>query len=398
MNIRHSAVTIATGLLVVGAFFLPGCGKDDHGHDHDKAPAKAASAAEATSNRIPVPASVRANLGITFAKVESRNIAATKRYPGRFEADADARREYRAPVAGIVEPLVKPYQRVAVGDPLLRISGRGWAQMQRDWLESRAPTTHSDDAVKAAVASRRALFTAQVAAAAGVAIDDPKLEALATAPALTIHARSAGVVEPQVATAGTAMEEGAALLAMLDPTRVRLRANIPQGDLGVVKESQPARIVPAVDGWKTALPARLALGLEADATLRTQDLLAWPTPKDGEAMPVWARPGVTALLEVQIAGGGKELAIPVTATIRDGLDTIIFRRDPAKPDEVMRLPADLGVSDGTWVELLSGVREGDEVVVDGIYQLKLSGAGKAELGGHFHSDGSFHAEPDEKDK
>ncbi|MBA3846451.1 MAG: hypothetical protein H0X45_07390, partial [Planctomycetes bacterium] len=44
---------------------------------------------------------------------------------------------------------------------------------------------------------------------------------------------------------------------------------------------------------------------------------------------------------------------------------------------------------------LSGVAEGDQVVVDGIYQLRLSGAGKAQLGGHFHSDGTFH--PDAED-
>ena len=78
MNIHHAAVSVASVLLVAGALILPGCGKDDHGHDHAKAPPQEAAAAEANSNRIPVPASVRANLGITFAKVESRNIAATR--------------------------------------------------------------------------------------------------------------------------------------------------------------------------------------------------------------------------------------------------------------------------------------------------------------------------------
>jgi hypothetical protein len=44
------------------------------------------------------------------------------------------------------------------------------------------------------------------------------------------------------------------------------------------------------------------------------------------------------------------------------------------------------------------VAKGDQVVVDGIYQLKLSGAGKSQLGGHFHADGSFHAEADDARK
>jgi hypothetical protein len=42
----------------------------------------------------------------------------------------------------------------------------------------------------------------------------------------------------------------------------------------------------------------------------------------------------------------------------------------------------------------SGLAEGDEVVVDGLYELKLatSQAGGAVKGGHFHADGTFHAD------
>jgi hypothetical protein len=42
----------------------------------------------------------------------------------------------------------------------------------------------------------------------------------------------------------------------------------------------------------------------------------------------------------------------------------------------------------------SGVKEGDEVVLEGVYELKLAGGGKATGGGHFHADGTWHAEPD----
>ncbi len=218
---------------------------------------------------------------------------------------------------------------------------------------------------------------------------------MAVASALTIHARSAGLVEPTIAVSGAMVAEGDLLVATLDPTRVRLRASVPQGDLATLRESMPARIVPAADSWRDGIPARLAFGLEADPTLRTQDLIAWPQLAADAVAPPWARPGVAALLEVRLAGGDGELAIPIAATIRDGLDTILFRRDPADPDQVVRLVADLGARDGEWVEILSGVAEGDQVVVDGIYQLRLSGAGKAQLGGHFHSDGTFH--PDAED-
>jgi multidrug efflux pump subunit AcrA (membrane-fusion protein) len=72
------------------------------------------------------------------------------------------------------------------------------------------------------------------------------------------------------------------------------------------------------------------------------------------------------------------------------LASIIFRRDPKNPDKVIRMEADLGISDGKWVVVNSGLREGDEVVLDGVYELKLAGGGKATGGGHFHADGTYH--------
>ena len=78
--------------------------------------------------------------------------------------------------------------------------------------------------------------------------------------------------------------------------------------------------------------------------------------------------------------------------MRDGNKAIVFRRDPKSPDKAIRLEADLGVDDGRWVVVLSGVREGDEIVLAGNYQLMLATSGSAPKGGHFHSDGTFHAE------
>jgi hypothetical protein len=71
---------------------------------------------------------------------------------------------------------------------------------------------------------------------------------------------------------------------------------------------------------------------------------------------------------------------------------VLFRRDPANPDKVIRLEADLGPDDGRWVAVRSGLRVGDEVVIDGVYPLLLSTSGSIPKGGHFHSDGTFHAD------
>ena len=84
--------------------------------------------------------------------------------------------------------------------------------------------------------------------------------------------------------------------------------------------------------------------------------------------------------------------MPARAVVQDGLTQVLFRRDPGSPDRVLRVEADLGATDGSWVVLESGVGPGDEVVLDGVYELKLATqqAGGPQPGGHFHADGSFH--------
>ena len=98
---------------------------------------------------------------------------------------------------------------------------------------------------------------------------------------------------------------------------------------------------------------------------------------------------VTPGLETR-GGAAAELAIPLSAVLQDGLQRVFFRRDPADPDKVIRIEADLGLDDGRWVEVKSGLLDTDEVVLAGAYELMLASSGSAAKGGHFHSDGTFH--------
>ncbi len=86
---------------------LAGCAPSPDGAGGEKDPeAGAEEVAAAPTNRVDIPAAVRQYLGITFAKVEARNVSQTLRMPGRFEYLPTARREYRTPLDGRVELLV----------------------------------------------------------------------------------------------------------------------------------------------------------------------------------------------------------------------------------------------------------------------------------------------------
>lgn len=471
MNRHH----ILLGSALVGFAVLLGCSK------RDVAPNPAAGDAhdggQAPTNRIPIPAAVRTNLGITFAKVEVRAVAATVRYTGRFDAAPDARREYRAPVEGRLRLAVKPMAIVNAGDELFRIdsprlrdlsrliaelaASHGEAAAKLDGMPAfRAAHQRHEAALMKSVelwkqrtseleavvqagggrneeltAAKTALASAEAALSETVEKDadmsarereltatrdglDLRLgllrEELATTArgfgplfadsravvpdAVVVRAETQTTIERVFPADGAWVAVGEQVVVAIDPSRLIFRSAAPQADLARLAAGGRARIVAPAGGGaihaldRTGIPADWTLDLAGNADERTIGLLATPTV----APPIWARPGVVAALEFAFGDGREEPAVPRSSVLRDGLQSVVFRRDPADPDQVIRIDADTGADDGRWIVLSTGVREGDEVVVAGAYQLMLASSGSAQKGGHYHADGTFHAEKDGK--
>ena len=423
---------------------LTGCG------DAPPEPPAMETEAAIVTNRVPIPAAVRRNLGIEFARVEPRVVERSLRIPGRFELLPSARRDHRAPLDGRVEILVDEFQTVEPGTPLYRISGSGWLDLQDRIATTRARLDSMDPVREAhrvherslaekieiwksrldqletlrdagganatAVTQARATLNATQAELAEVLEKEAELvaneqvlqaelaslEARRTvlrggacldaddADGLLVCAVDSGVIDRRLVTPGAHVEEGDPILTVIQPDRLRVRAHALQSDLDDLRDGLAARIAaPTAEraARRASMPATIRLAPQAEADGRTIEILATPIE-----LAEWARPGVAVSLEVVLAGGRTELAIPRRAVLDDGGVPILFRRDPADADQVIRLEADLGRDDGRWVELLSGVADGDEVVVAGHYQLMLATSDAQPTGGHFHADGTFHAE------
>jgi len=458
-------------------------------HDHDDSALAA--------GHIDVPETVRRNLGITFAKVESRPVAQTVRVPGRFELLPQARREYRLMVAGRIELLVHQYDEVSPGTPLYRLASPDWRDLQQKLNESIAAIRQSEARVasipsllaahrhheeilregvalwesrinqvektapsgvvsvadltnlKNTLATKRAelaevlekeaelgalsataraehdaaharfrLFLSTASTLLGMDESElsapydldahlhtgPNVEPHSDAPTtqptprwreineIEVRATTPGIVATTDLTNGAWASAGNLVLTTIEPGRLRFHASAMQSDLGRLRSGLPARIVPPKGGMMgrgDTMDAELTIGLVADARERTVDLIAVP----GRPAP-WARAGVSAHLEITTEGGQPDLAIPLSCVIQDGITKVFFRRDPKNRDKVIRTEADLGIDDGRWVVVHSAVREGDEVVLEGVYQLMVATSGSVEKGGHFHADGTFHAEKD----
>ncbi|MDJ0740165.1 MAG: efflux RND transporter periplasmic adaptor subunit [Gammaproteobacteria bacterium] len=422
---------VAAGL--GAALLLGGCAVDGDATTPIAEPADAA-AAPGPSGRTPLPPVVRRNLGITFASAVYRPVAASIVIPGHFEALPSAQHHYPLPVAGRVELHVAPLDAIERGQLLLELDAPAWRELQTELVElettrrqaeaelarARAARLAAGDLAGAAPAGAFDVLGAEVRAArAAVNAAAQRLEQLiARAATLTgvgrqalrattdgepnwrrldgipIRAVADGVVREVDAASGTWVAEGTEVVHVVHLAALRFRGKALQADLvDHLRDGQRARILPPEGRGAArrgaAIDGRIRLGVTGDPSTRTVDVFV--DLHDVPRRP-WIRPQVTALAEIIVAGDpdDEELAIPLRAVIEDGLERVFFRRDPNDPDAVIRTVADLGPSDGRWVTVYSGVGENDEVVVDGVYQLKLATTGQQVEAGHFHADGTFH--------
>lgn len=246
----------------------------------------------------------------------------------------------------------------------------------------------------AEIKTARAAFVRVLQSAAGslgLSADTlSKDDAWRTLDSFTVEAGAPGVVNHVHASTGAWVDANSEIISTVDLSRQRFRAKALQSDIGLLKEGLGARVVPPEGGslqFAEPVEGTLQMPLEADAEERVMDLLIV-----FESVPAWARPGVTAEAEIVYSPAAKaNMAIPKRCVVQDGLNKVVFARDTDDPNKVVRLTPQLGTDDGRWIVIYDGVMPGQEVVLDGVYELKLTGSGKPLKGGHFHADGTFHA-------
>ena len=428
-------------LVLAAAGMLAACSKSPAPAQDDHAPAM--------TNRIDIPDAVRRNLGMTFARVASRPVAGAVVLQGTVESIPGSATESRVPVAGIATPLVRDLEQVAAGQPIARIESDEWrslvAQATASGIElealarrieaCRGRVAAADASIElcsvrlaqlervreAGGASAPQLHEARTAleaqrSARAEAIDDESQAAVDLAAArarhaslearvvsieswagsttkgddgaIVLHAARPGVVMLERDAFGRRIDAGTPLARMQDPAALEVRAQALAGQVTRVADGAIGRADPvggAAGMGATSLRGRIGVAPAVDPASRTVQVVMRP-----ERIEPWALSGMPIRLSILEGSEAPQLAVPTRALIRDGATIVLFRRDPKDADRVIRLEADVGATDGSWTVIRSGVREGDEVVLDGAYQLMLASSGSAPKGGHFHADGTFH--------
>lgn len=263
--------------------------------------------------------------------------------------------------------------RVRKGDVLVRFdipSSAAEAQKQRAEVE-RAQTVL--DTVRAAQARARQLFERGVAARKEVedtnrAIADAEAAlaqaraALAASEALAsravVRATFDGVVAKRQHNPGDLVEPSATdpVLRVIDPRRLEMLAAIPLADAAHIRVGAAARLAPPPAGAS-----------DVDLKVVSRPVAVEPgTPTTPIRLSFAGATNIPSGTPVQVDIDGERHAgvvlVPSVAIVREGDETAVFVVDDKK---AKRRPVQIGLTDGEQVEIVSGVKAGDQVIVDG---------------------------------
>ena len=371
-----------------------GCSREGAaGRSTETAPAPPAETHVEEANALHLPDDVMRDLRLTTAAVTERTGLQEITALGAVSVDQDRYAEVAPPMAGSIVALPAAVNTaVERGTPLASVRsvelGRARAALataearrelaaqtherrqtlaaerivpQREVQEAAAALRGADAEVRAARAELEALGIAgETVAADG-----------ADASVFTVRAPIAGRVLERRAVLGGWTEPSTALFTIADLSRIWVVAQVFERDAVSVRTGTTAHVtLAALPGQE--FDGRVALvGRQVDPGSRTMPVRVELSNPAGVL-----RPGMSANVRLEIAGQETRiLSVPAAALQRVGDRWLVFVPHGAAEFEMR--PVGRGRDLGQDVEVVSGVKAGEMVVVDGAFLLKAEAEKKA---------------------
>jgi len=276
--------------------------------------------------------------------------------------------------ARIVEIPKAEGERVARGDMLVRFEipslqadvQRQAAEVQRAQAalaNAKANQTRQRELFERGIAARKDVedadrMVADAEAAVGQA-EASRAAAITAAARTTVRAAFDGVVAKRFHNPGDLVEAAAGdpVLRVIDPRRLQVVASIPL--------SESPRVVVGASGWlksgSAGLPD-LALKVVSRPAQVEQGTATIPVRLALAGQPTNLAAGTPVQVDIDAEQHTNVVIVPAAALVREGEETAVF---VVMGDKAQRRPVQIGLTDGTGIEILSGVKAGEMVIVDG---------------------------------
>ena len=401
MTTRAWMIACVTGL----ALLLPlaGCGGgDEHGPEAHSAETEQEEAEHTGEEHHPVQEGTLAvdpevlrDLRLTTFPAELRPGGEGVTALGELKVNEQAYAEVGSPIlARVVRLVASPGHFVRRGQPLAELQSveLGQARAQRTAAQARVELARQTVDRKRGLAAERIVSRGELQRAeADAAEAEAELRAAEAAvdalgvgrsgagspSGFTLLAPLSGTILERTAIQGQTADPSRALFRIGDLSELWLIAQAPERDAVRVRDGAPAEIPLAALPGQT-LRGRVGwVGREVDAHSRTVPVRIVLPNADGRL-----KPGMFATAWIGTGGEGeKVVAVPAAALQRMDNQWVVFLPSGEGRFEVR--PVERGRDLGDEVAVLSGLKPGERVVVEGAFVLRAE-AEKNEGGGEHH--------------
>jgi multidrug efflux pump subunit AcrA (membrane-fusion protein) len=170
-----------------------------------------------------------------------------------------------------------------------------------------------------------------------------------------------------VISAGAPVSRGGPLVTVTDASALSLTATVDETDVLLVRKGVTADVeLDAVPGASYAAtvtsinPAPITSN-RGGVSFQVRLTLGGGSTQDGEPAPR-PRPGMSAVADLEVRTAAGAVSVPVSAIVRDGSRDTVWAVENGK---ARRRPVNLGAQGENDVQIVSGLQEGQRVVVRG---------------------------------
>lgn len=321
---------------------------------------------DSSASGVKVSPAVQQNLGIRYATARRAEASTSFDAIGAVQFDERLTIAVQTRVAGYVERLAvrAPMERVRKGQALATIFAPDWLGPQNEFLALKRAGVAAD------------LVTAARERMRAMSIPEDLIrrsEETRTAQArFTLSAPAAGVVAELGVREGVAITPGMTLFRIAGLEKVWAVAEMPEAQAVRLTRGQKVKAVLQADASQTFEGELKEILPEVSSNTRTLKARFEVDNKDGKLTP-------GMLLRLQVAGTtSTRLVVPAEAVIRTGKRAVVIVRNSAggfEPRDVS-----LGMDLGDDLEVVQGLKEGDQVVASGQFLIDSEARLRSVLG------------------
>ena len=149
------------------------------------------------------------------------------------------------------------------------------------------------------------------------------------------------------------------LIRVTDLDRLQVDAFVDETDIGSVRIGQPASVT--VDAYPNRVFRGRVIKIASGATMQ-QNVVTYDTTIALDNREGLLKPDLTATVQITVGEKHDVIVAPIEAVKAQGKSQVVYVR---KGDKVSVRPVTTGISDETRTEIVSGLREGDVIVLAG---------------------------------